>query len=59
MLLIGPFNNRKVPLCKDTFFWALPKLHILSQVEDAHMLPYVYVLGACVYNILSTAFSNH
>ena len=35
MLLIGPFTNRKEPLCKGWFHWTLLK-HILSQMECCH-----------------------
>ena len=47
MLLIGHLNNS----CAEAL-WVLPKLHILSQVEGLHMLPYIWVVGAyCVYII--------
>ena len=39
MLLTGPYTNRKEPLCKGQFLWTLPKLHVLSEMEDVHMLP--------------------
>ena len=38
MLLIGPLTDRKEPLCISLFLWTLPKLHVLSQIEDLYML---------------------
>ena len=52
MLPVGPLTNRKGPLCKGLFLWALPRSNILSQMEGLYILPLVCMLDGCIHNSL-------